>query len=192
MVCERFGAPTPLPAKIIRRSKTKKCFCRFQLLGALTKKDSLLDKKSQRENQKWIIGVMVGQHNHRVLRTLHGNAYMGRMAPEEKLAVRRWGNGRKTPLEIVAEMRKDFPGNVTSTKQVANFLQQLEYEDRGELTIRQWSLKFIVEHDYVIYPLKNRTTNQVKILFFANKESLHLLKKFPYVVVIDATYKTNK
>ena len=34
--------------------------------------------------------------------------------------------------------------------------------------------------------------NEVQILFFAHKESLRLLKKFPYVVIVDATYETNK
>ena len=189
MVCERFGRVAPLSNNVVRKSKTKRCLCRFELLGVLSDKDPELDCESQRQNQ---IGVLEGRHNHRILRSLHGNAFMGRMTMEEKAVVRRWGNRRKTPKDIVGHLRLDFPGNVTSTKQVSNFLQKLEYEDRGELNVTQWSLKFLVEHDYVIYPLKNTITNEVEILFFANKESLHLLKKFPYVVVIDTTYKSNK
>jgi len=192
MVCERFGRAAPLGNNIVRKSTTKKFLCKFELLGVLSEKNRELDYESQRQNQKWILGVIEGRHNHRILKSLHGNAFMGRMTPEEKIAVRRWANGRKTPKAIVGELRIDFPGNVTSKKQVANFLQKLEYEDRGELNVTQWSLKFLMEHEYVMYPLKNTITNEVEILFFAHKESLHLLKKFSYVVVIDATYKSNK
>ena len=140
MVCERFGRATPLSNNIIRRSKTKRCLCKFELIGVLTEKNRELERECQREDQKWIIGVLEGKHNHKILRSFHGNTFMGRMTIEEKAVVRRMGNGRKTPKEIVSNLRQDFPGNVTTTKQVANFLQKLEYEDRGELNVTQWSL----------------------------------------------------
>ena len=95
-------------------------------------------------------------------------------------------------MQILSELKKTFPGNVISRKQIANFLQKLDYEDRGELTVTQWSLKFLVDNAYILYPLRNKAKDEVEIIFFANKESLRLLKKFPYVVVMDATYKTNK
>lgn len=197
MVCEKFG-PTrsgrpkvnidnpELPVPKIRRSRSKKCECRFELYGVRMKREPGIP------NPKWVLGVIEGRHNHPILFDLGGNAFMGRMTPEEQLLARRWGDGRKTPKEIISELRRSFPGNVTKRKQVANFLQKLQYEDRGELTVTQWSLKFLVDNDYVVAPIRDKGTNEVQILFFANKESLRLLKKFPYVVIVDATYKTNK
>jgi len=89
-------------------------------------------------------------------------------------------------------LRANNPGNVTKRKQVANFLYKLNFEDRGELTVTQWALKFLADNDYVFSPVRDVNTNEVQILFFAHRESLRLLKKFPYVVIVDATYKTNK
>lgn len=197
MVCDRFGKPRTgrpkvnienpdLPVPMIRNTRSKKCGCRFELMGVREKKEQ------GNPSPKWVLGVMEGRHNHNLFKSLHGSAYVGRMKPEEELLARRWGDGRKTPKQIVGELRKSFPGNVTSRKTVANFLQKMHYEDRGELTVTQWSLKFLVDNEYVVYPLRDRRTDEVEILFFANKESLRLMKKFPYVVIIDATYKTNK
>ena len=76
MVCERFGRAPPLSNNVVRRSKTKRCLCKFELLGVLSKKDPELNCESQHENHKWIIGVLEGRHNHRILRILHGNAFM--------------------------------------------------------------------------------------------------------------------
>ena len=102
------------------------------------------------------------------------------------------GEGRKTLKQIVSELRKNFSWNTTSMKAVANFLQKLHYEDRGELSVTQWSLNFLREQKYVCYPLRSRITSAVEILFFAHVDSLWLFKKYPHVVIIDATCKTNK
>lgn len=40
--------------------------------------------------------------------------------------------------------------------------------------------------------MRENKTNEVDVLFFAHPESLKMLRRFPYVFVIDATYKTNK
>ena len=49
------------------------------------------------------------------------------------------------------------------------------------------------DNGYLFYPLRNvKKGDEVEILFFAHPESIRLLKKFPHVVIIDATYKTNK
>ena len=65
MVCERFGRAPPLSNNVVQISKTKRCLCKFELLGVLSNKDQELDCKSRRENQKWIIGVLEGIHKHR-------------------------------------------------------------------------------------------------------------------------------
>lgn len=199
IVCDRFGKPRSGRPKVnkenpelavprLRKSKSKKCECRFQLLAVRKKNIPGV------AGEKWILGVIEGRHNHVLLASFHGNAFMGRMTEEQELCARRWGDGtgRKTPKEIISKLREKYPGNVTSRRQVANFLQKVNYEDRGELNVTQWSLKFLRDHDYVVHPHRDTTNGEVAILFFANQESLRLLKKYPYVVIIDATYKTNK
>ena len=197
IVCDRFGPwrsgrpkvnkeNPELPVPKIRKSRSKKCGCKFEIMGVRKK------KKAWTVGEKWMLGVIEGRHNHKLRTSFEGHAFMGRMTEAEQVCARRWGDGRKTPNQIVSELRQNFPGNVTSRKQVANFLQKLQYEDLGDLTVTQWSIRFMVEQKYIVHPLRDAKTDEVAILFFANPESLRLLKKFPYVIIIDATYKTNK
>ena len=199
IVCDRYGesrrvredaklmncGKVPVYKPRICNSRSKKCGCRFELLGYRS------DKKTEDSQTKWRLGVVEGRHNHPPTFDLAGNAFMGRMTPDEECLARKWGDGRNTPKQIVAKLRTDNPGNVTKRKQVANFLYKLHFEDRGELTVTQWALKFLADNEYAFSPVRDMNTNEVQILFFAHKESLRLLKKFPYVVIVDATYKTN-
>ena len=185
IVCERFGLRRKdTREKIIRNAVSKKCNCMFELVGCRANTNS--------DTPKWTLGVVEGRHNHPITWGLSGNAFLGRMTPEEQIEVRRWGDGMMTPKEIVGRLRDADPHNLTKRKQVANFLYKLQYEDRGELTITQWSLKFLKDNGYTVAPIRDRSTNEVEILFFAHPDSLHLLRKFPNVVIVDATYKTNK
>ena len=159
---------------------------RFELLGYTSK------KKTRDSQTKWRLGVVEGRHNHPPTFDLAGNAFMGKMTSVEEHLARKWGDGRNTPKQIVAKLRNDNPSNVTKRKQVANFLYKLYFEDRRELTVTQWALKFLADNEYEFSPVRDMNTNEVQILFFAHKESLRLLKKFPYVVIVDTTYKTNK
>ena len=71
-------------------------------------------------------------------------------------------------------------------------MQKINFEDRGELSVTQWSLNFQKENKYFCQPLRNTRTNEVEVLFFAHPESIRLFRKFPHVIIMDATYKTNR
>jgi len=184
IVCEKFGKRVTQAR--MRKVDSKKCGCKFELIGCRAEKDP------NSPNPKWMWGVVEGRHNHPSTWDMGGNAFMGRMTPDEQVLVRGWGDDMRTPKQIVAKLRSNNPENVTKRKQVANFLYKLQYEDRGELTVTQWSLKFLKDNGYTVAPIRDSSTNEVQILFFAHRDSLRLLKKFPYVVIVDATYKTNK
>ena len=133
-----------------------------------------------------------GHHNHDIATTFEGHSFMGRMTPLEEDTVRRWTDLRMNPREIQTELATVFPGNVTSIKQINNFRQKMQFEDLGELTVTQWTLQFLTDKEYKVFTRREKLSGEVDILMFANPTSLHLLKLFPYVVVIDATYKTNR
>lgn len=173
-----------------RYNRSKRKGCGFELRGFRERKTSGI--LGIVDNQKWVLSVVCGEHNHMLADSFHGHAIIGRMTPEEQLMVRRLGQIFVPPSGIVAQLQAFFPGNVTSSKQVSNYLQRINYEDRGEMSVTQWTLNFMKEHRYEVFPLREIATNEMDILFFAHPDSLHLFKRFPYVIVIDATYKTNR
>ena len=91
IVCDRYGESRRVreDAKLmnsgkvhvykprIRNSRSKKCGCRFELLGYRS------DKKTGDSQTKWRLGVVEGRHNHPPTFDLARNAFMGRMTPDE-------------------------------------------------------------------------------------------------------------
>ena len=143
LTCEHFGEYRSGKKKVseddqkeatvvIRESRSKKSGCTFELYGLRMK------KKPGVETQKWILNVLSGQHNHKLPTTFLGHPYMGRMTPEEQCIIRNAGEIFTRPRDIIAQLRKKNPENVTSTKQVANYLRKMQYEDRGEMMVTQW------------------------------------------------------
>ena len=47
------------------------------------------------------------------------------------------------------------------------------------------------EEGYVFYDRANDSTNELEDLFFAHPRSLEIWRAFPYVLVMDTTYRTN-
>lgn len=170
-------------------TRSKKEHCTFELVGAPVKKK----KYDFCVGRKWRLRVVSGTHNHKLRKeSWNGHPIFGRLTEVEKLLVRELAESFMPPSQICHQLRKKFPGNCTSTRQVSNFLQRVQFDERGALTVTQWSLRFLKEHKYEVFPLRENKTNEVDVLFFAHPESLKMLRRFPYVFVIDATYKTNK
>ena len=169
LTCENFGecrsgrkkgSDSEEEVEVIRDSHSKKSGCTFELCGYRLK------KKSGEVTQKWILKVIDGCHNHKLPTSFIGHPYMGRMTPDEERIAKALGETFVTPRTIVGKMRKFFPGNVTSMKQVSNFLQKMHYEDCGEMTITQWTLNFLQQNRYSVFPLRNLSTGETDILFF--------------------------
>ena len=53
-------------------------------------------------------------------------------------------------------------------------------------------MKVLVEKHYVYWHRNDETTNEVLDLFWAHPKSILLAKCFPFVVLVDCTYKTNR
>ena len=128
---KKLSEDDPNEVVVIREGHSKKCRCTFELYGIRMKKQVGV------ETRKWILNVLSGQHNHKLPTSFIGHPYMGRMTPEEQCIIRNAGEIFTRPRDIIAQLRKKNPENVTSTKQVANYLRKMQYEDRGEMTVTQ-------------------------------------------------------
>ncbi|KAL8129436.1 hypothetical protein V2J09_018591 [Rumex salicifolius] len=171
--CENFGEHKS--QRIIRKSSSKKCNCPFVIEGFR------IDDAETSINRWENLYIISGVHYHFLAIDFSAHSFMGRMTPEQVDVVRRWTYMMMIPSKIVSEMRKQFPGNATSTKQVNNFRYKMNVEDRGELTTTE-----------KVSTRREHPSGEVDILLFVHLTSLHLLNLFPYVSIIDDTYKTNR
>ena len=190
LACEKYGvfqkrrkdqseSSTPIQRK---RSITKLTNCPFSLEGR------------EFARGQWAMSVICGTHNHDHPEILLSHAYRGRVKGEQMEMVKLLSSHGTPPKPILSIMHGKEKGKcVTSRKQLYNAKAKLKMEAMGERSLTQDMLFQLTEKNYFWCARKKPgATDQIGDLFLSHEGSRHLLKLFPYVVIIDSTYKTNQ
>lgn len=187
LVCEYYGYPRDttdvdkdFPPSSNRDGKSKKIGCAFELEGR------------EYEIDKWRVFVICGSHNHDLPDNLFGHAFAGRLTPKQHQKVRRGAMIGIKPRDLLSILKDEDPECVTSIRQVYNSVAKMkraEAEGRGDI---QQALHSLHEKKYHVVVRRVHGSSQLSDLMFSHPGSQHLLRLFPYVIVMDATYKTNE
>ena len=179
LACEQYGEYRKR-GNDIRSSQSKLIDCKFALYG---REDPI---------GVWKMYVEHGSHNHDLPKCLKGHAYVGRMSTEEVDMAQILVDIGTRPKSISYGLRKWRKQNVTSSKTLQNTLTKIAVQQRGHRTMTQHALHQLHKRGYYFkYRTQPRDPNTISELFLAHKDGVRLLKKFPYVIVLDCTYKTN-
>ncbi|XP_057432620.1 protein FAR1-RELATED SEQUENCE 5-like [Lotus japonicus] len=162
-------------------TRSQKCNCPFKLKGRPTEGD-----------RNWWLKVLEGVHNHEPARSLVGYSYAGRLTEEEKVQVDSMNNNWVPPRHMLATLKENNPGNLSTITQVYNRIKKVKELDRGPLTEMQYLLKKLAEANYVHFERHEEDSGVIMELFWAHPNAIKLFNTFPHVVIMDCTYKTKK
>ena len=160
--------------------RSRKIDCPFMLRGS-----------RNRYSRKWHIAVECGSHNHDLSTSCEGYAFAGRLTKEQKMEVRSQTLADVEPKKILTTLQEKYPGITTSLKQVYDYRYQVIKTEMNGQGVSQYAIKFLDSRGYYVQYRTAEGTNNILDIFFAHPQSIQLLKLFPYVVVMDSTYKTN-
>nr|KAJ0203885.1 hypothetical protein LSAT_V11C500256000 [Lactuca sativa] len=96
------------------------------------------------------------------------------------------------PRNILPTLKAQNQNNVSSLRTIYNFVQKLGRSRREGRTPMQNVMHILQTKGYNLQYRVNTITNELEDLFFIHPTSLKMWQAFPYVVLMDATYKTNK
>ena len=165
----------------MRKTGSKKIGCPFKLQG-------LLDS----DKNVWRLKVKNQAHNHTPFENLEGHAYARRLSSSDKELVAQMAVADVPKRTIWRTLMKKNPERKVILKDVHNAAQKLNPEKaKGSDPIRHLQT-FLVEKHFTYYTRDNDTTNAVEDIFFVHKHSFSMWCAFPHVLMIDATYNTNK
>ncbi|XP_012839916.1 PREDICTED: uncharacterized protein LOC105960297 [Erythranthe guttata] len=94
--------------------------------------------------------------------------------------------------KILVNLRQNGLGLDAYSKQIYNEKAKLRRLARGDRTVMQHLIGLLEEHNYYKWFRTDETTHAVIDLMWAHPLSVELLSKFPYVILLDSTYKTNQ
>ncbi|XP_057425864.1 uncharacterized protein LOC130719248 [Lotus japonicus] len=135
---------------------------------------------------------MDGKHNHEPAKSLVGHPYVGRLTEEEKGLVGTMTSTWTPPRQILAALKENNPGNLTTITQVYSCNKWFKKEERGPLTEMQHLMKKLVEAKYVHFERQQADSSEIRDLFLAHPDAVRLFNTFSHVVIMDCTYKTNR
>jgi MULE transposase domain len=96
-----------------------------------------------------------------------------------------------TPKQIASVISQSYPEQIWKMQDIYNIRREIKAELLQERSPIEAILYQLQTSDYE-YNYQLDETGHIQLLFFAHPESLVLLKRFPEVLLMDCTYKTNR
>ncbi len=189
LCCEQWGSyrgkkSGRVPGGKDRKTNTKLRLCPFMLVA------------KEVNPGEWVMLCRNGRHNHATpTRYLVGHAYAGRVIDAQTGLVRMLADVGCPPKAmwqslrvVMEEVPKQF---VTSDQTLRNLKESLKKASRGDRTATQDVLYKLDARHYLSAARRRSAQDQTMTdLFMAHPEACHLLSLFPYVIIMDCTYKT--
>ncbi|XP_074277818.1 uncharacterized protein LOC141601432 [Silene latifolia] len=164
----------------LRRSQ--KCSCKFRIRAVQN-----FVSKNDKETVVWNIVTSegAGLHNHNIAVYKDGDRHFAGLDVEEKAYVRQQTLAGVLPRDIKNGLHLRTPEKPQpSSTQLYNETRKIKKEVMGEGNTAQQMLALAVEAKYVHW-------HELTHIFMAHPEAIKLFRAYPYVVLMDSTYKTN-
>nr|XP_043621284.1 PKS-NRPS hybrid synthetase cheA-like [Erigeron canadensis] len=162
-------------------TKSKKIDCKFELVGRYYKVNDL-----------WVLTVKCDEHNHEPLLFLEGHPYAKRLTDHETCLVATMTSQNLKACDILATLKVLDENYVSTNRTLYNAQEKLRLIGHEGQTPIQVVFSFLQDKGYHYQYRINDSTFKLEELFFVHPISLKIWLAFLDVLLIDATYNTNK
>lgn len=164
-----------------RNTGTKKINCPFRLEGKYSAVDD-----------SWKVKMICEMHNHQPSFHLEGHPYPRRLNENETRLVEDLLEKNVKPRDILSTLKKQNVNNLSTIKTIYNADEKFRRTKLGGRSQMQVVMDFLDCNGFVHESRANSSTNELEDLFFAHPKSLEIWRAFPHVLLMDATYSTNR
>ncbi|XP_076955051.1 PKS-NRPS hybrid synthetase cheA-like [Bidens hawaiensis] len=178
LICDRGGKYRVQESS--KASGTKKINCPFELEGRYSD-----------EYDAWTLTVICDGHNHQRSQYMEGHAYARRLTDDERSWVAYLTKMNVAPHDILSLLKERNLSNVSTIKTIYNERNKIRLIEQEGKSPMQVLLSFLHDNNYV-YEFTTTGLNELENIFFVQPTSFNIWRAFPHILIIDATYKTNK
>ncbi|XP_012840446.1 PREDICTED: uncharacterized protein LOC105960782 [Erythranthe guttata] len=147
------------------------------------------EKKDAKKKSK---DIKNGKHNHNPHKYPQGLRSLSRLTEEQREVTKILKKSHVKPKEILHHLRQMNPDTAASLREVYNESQKIRREEMKGKTVIQHLWHELSESGYSKWHRTNPAGDTVQDVMFAHPDSIKLLQLFPYVILMDCTYKTNR
>ncbi|KAI5677836.1 hypothetical protein M9H77_08786 [Catharanthus roseus] len=120
-------------------------------------------------SENWQLFVHNGRHNHKIAVYSHGHAQAARLTEEQLQQTEQFRKSHKI-YNVVAKIKRD--------------------RMQGRNTVEE-VLRLSAERGYTVFYRNGEDSNVLSDIVVAHPTSIAMLRTWPYVLIMDRTYKTN-
>nr|KAJ0228406.1 hypothetical protein LSAT_V11C100017390 [Lactuca sativa] len=157
---------------------------------AITK--DFISKIYVKAHDGWKLRVVRDEHNHEPSMYIEGHRFTMRLSDKEARLVQDLTELDVKPQNILPTLKMQNQNNVSSLRIIYNFFKKFGRSRREGRTPMRNVMHILQTKGYNLQYRVNTITNELEDLFFIHPTSLKMWQTFPYAVLMDATYKTNK
>ncbi|KAI5656401.1 hypothetical protein M9H77_25194 [Catharanthus roseus] len=123
-------------------------------------------------SENWQLFVHNGRHNHKIAVYSHGHAQSARFMEEQ--------------LQQTEQFRKSH----VLPRNILRFFREQDEPDAGKKYSRG-SFHLNAERGYTVFYRNGKHNNVLSDIVVAHPTSIAMIRTWPYVLIMDTTYKTN-
>ncbi|KAI5677475.1 hypothetical protein M9H77_08425 [Catharanthus roseus] len=195
LACERGGAVKKTPKPVVddeeeeeevpikRRGLygTKKCGCPFKLKG-----------EQMATSDNWQLFVHNGRHNHRIGVYNHGHAQATRLTEEQLKQTEQFRKSHVPPRNILQFFREQNISCAVSAQKIYNVVAKIKKNRMQERNTVEEVICLSAKWGYMVFYRNYEESNILSDIVIAYPTSIAMIRTWPYVLIMDTTYKTNK
>lgn len=146
-------------------------------------------------NDPWMVLVRSGpesMHNHPLMVYPEGDRQDSSLRPAAKKQVQSLRQARTKPANIHESLRLNFVEDNPTRQHVYNCNSKMRVDDSEWRSVMQYFIHLVDKGGYQKWMCFDSETHAATHIFVAHPTSINLLRTFPWVLLMDSTYKINK
>ncbi|KAI5656352.1 hypothetical protein M9H77_25145 [Catharanthus roseus] len=161
--------------------ETKKCDCPFKLKG---------EQMATCEN--WQLFVHDGRHNYAISVYTHGHAQAAKLTDEQLIQMEQFRKSHVPPRNILRFFWEQNVGCAVNAQKIYNVVAKIKNNRiHGRNTVEE-VLCLSAQRCYTVFYRNCEDNDVLSDIVVAHPTSIEIMKTWPYVLIIDTTFKTNK
>ncbi|KAI5647895.1 hypothetical protein M9H77_33900 [Catharanthus roseus] len=142
-------------------------------------------------SENWQLFVHNGRHNHKIVVYSHGHAQATRLTEEQLQQTEQFMKSHVPPRNILRFFQEQ-DGCAVSSQKIYNVVAKIKRDRMQRRNSVEEVLRLSPERGYTVFYRNDEDNNVLSDIVVAHSTSIAMLRTWPYVQIMDTTYKTNK
>ncbi|KAI5666830.1 hypothetical protein M9H77_16683 [Catharanthus roseus] len=143
-------------------------------------------------SKNWQLFVHNGRYNYKIVVYHHGHAQAARLKEEQLQQTEQFRKSHMPPRNILRFFREQDVGFAVSAQKIYNVIAKIKKNRMQRKNTVEEVLCLSAQRGYTVFYRNHEESNVLSDFVVAHPTSIAIIRTWPYILIMDNTYKTNK